>query len=333
MRTKLCDRLNIDVPIIQAAMAGAAGPELAAAVSEAGGLGMLAFWHAKPRVLREQIRRTRKLTNRPFAVNFHMEMPRQGELLDVSLEEGVPVISFFWGDPSPFIARAHDGGATVLHTSASASEARRVVDDGVDVVVAQGWEAGGHVRGTVATLPLVPAVVNAVAPTPVVAAGGIADGRGLAAALSLGADGIWIGTRFLASKQAAIHPRYQELVLRATEQDTFYGDLFDIGWPDAPHRTLRNKTVDAWEAAGRPPSGQRPGEGEVIATSPLHGDLVRYSAYTVATGFEGDIDALSMWAGQSAGLVSSIEPAADIVTGIIEEARSILRRLSNTIDT
>ena len=333
MRTMLCERLNIDVPIIQAAMNGAVGPELAAAVSEAGGLGMLAFWRAEPHVLREQIRRTRTLTRRPFGVNLHIEMPRQDELLDVSLEEGVPIISLFWGDPSPFIARAHEGGATVLHTSASASEARRVVDDGVDVVVAQGWEAGGHVRGTIATLPLVPAVVNAVAPTPVVAAGGIADGRGLAAALSLGADGVWIGTRFLASKEAVIHPRYQELVLQATEEDTFYGDLFNVGWPDAPHRTLRNKTVQAWEAAGRPPPGQRPGEGEVIATSPLRGELVRYSAYTVANDAQGDIDALSMWAGQSAGLVSSIKSAADIVTEIAEEAGSILRRLSNKIDT
>jgi NAD(P)H-dependent flavin oxidoreductase YrpB (nitropropane dioxygenase family) len=333
MKTTLCDLLNIDVPIIQAPMNGAVGPELAAAVSEAGALGMLAFWRAEPQVLRDQIQRMRTLTSRPFGVNLNMCMPRQDELLDVSLEEGVPIISLFWGDPSPFIDRAHEGGATVLHTSASASEARRVVDDGVDVVVAQGWEAGGHVWGTIATFPLVPAVVNAVAPTPVVAAGGIADGRGLAAALSLGAGGVWIGTRFLASREAAIHRRYQELLLKATGEDTFYGELFDIGWPDAPHRTLRNKTVDAWEAAGQPPTGQRPGEGEVIATSPVRGELVRYSTYSVANDAEGDIDALSMWAGQSVALVSSVKPAADIVNEIIEEAHSTLCRLTDTIGT
>src|SRR3954469_2993741 len=151
----------------------------------------------------------------------------------------------------------------------------------------------------VATLPLVPAVVDAVSPTPVVAAGGIADGRGLAAVLALGAAGAWIGTRFLASHEAGIHRRYRELLLGARETDTVYLDnLFDVRWPDAPHRTLRNKTVDAWEAAGRPPSGQRPGEGEVIATSKSIGPIVRYQSYTPSADADGDIDALSLWAGQ-----------------------------------
>src|SRR5262249_45343395 len=159
--------------------------------------------------------------------------------------------------------------------------ARRAVECGVDVVVAQGWEAGGQVRGTVATLPLIPAVVDAVAPVPVVAAGGIADGRGLAAVLALRASGAWIGTRFLAGHEAAIHPRYREHLLQANENDTTYlQNLFDVRWPDAPHRTLRSKTVDAWEAAGRPPSGRRPGEGEVIATSRSVGPIVRYQSYT-----------------------------------------------------
>jgi len=186
----------------------------------------------------------------------------------------------------------------------------------VDVVVAQGWEAGGHVRGTVATLPLIPAVVDAVGTTPVVAAGGIADGRGLAAVLALGAAGAWIGTRFLASQEATIHPRYRELLLSATEDDTvFLEELFDVGWRKAPHRVLRNKTVETWEAAGRPPFGARPGEGEVIARSRSVGEIVRYQTYTPGADFEGDIDALSLWAGQSVGLVSEIKPAGDIVRG------------------
>src|SRR5262249_27879143 len=191
------------------------------------------------------------------------------------------------------------------------------------------WEAGGHVRGDVATLPLVPAVVDAVAPVPVVAAGGIADGRGLAAALALGAGGAWIGTRFLASEEAAIHPRYRERLLQANENDTVYlQDLFDVRWPDAPHRTLRNKTVAAWEAAGRPASGGRPGEGEVIATSRSVGPIVRYQSYTPGADAEGDIDALSLWAGQSVGLVRKVQPAGEIVREIAEEAGSVLRRLS-----
>jgi len=277
--------------------------------------------------MRRQIRETRALTPRPFAVNLVLEF-LQEERLAVCLDEGVNIISFFWRDPASLVPRAKAGGALVLHTVGSADDAKRAVDCGVDIVVAQGWEAGGHVRGMVATVPLVPTVVDAVRPTPVVAAGGIADGRGLAAVLALGAAGAWIGTRFLASHEAAIHRRYQELLLRARETDTIYLDnLFDVRWPNAPHRTLRNKTVEAWEAAGRPASGQRPGEGEVIATSRSSGPIVRYQSYTPGPDVEGDIDALSLWAGQSVGLVSKLQPAGEIVREIAEEARLILRQV------
>ena len=327
MRTVLCDRLGIDVPIIQAAMGGVS-PNLACAVSAAGGLGMLALWRADEAALRETVRYVKERTDRPFGVNLNMNWP-QDERLEVCLEEEVPVISFFWGDPGPLIHRASQGGAIVMHTSASADEARQMVDRGVDIVVAQGWEAGGHVRGTAATMPLIPATVDAVAPTPVVAAGGIADGRGLAAALALGAGGAWIGTRFLASPEAGIHPRYQQLLLQSAETDTFYSDnLFDVGWPDAPHRVVRNKTVDAWEAAGRPPSGKRPGEGEIIATSKSRGEIVRYSSYTPGPDADGDIEALSMWAGQSVAMVHEIKPAAEIVREINKDAQAILRQLA-----
>jgi nitronate monooxygenase len=216
----------------------------------------------------------------------------------------------------------------VLHTVGSAEDAKRAVDCGVDIVVAQGWEAGGHIRGTVATMPLVPAVVDAVSPVPVVAAGGIADGRGLAAVLALGASGAWIGTRFLASQEAAIHPRYRERLMQASENDTvFLENLFDIRWPNAPHRVLRNKTVEAWEAAGRPPPGKRPGEGETIATSRSVGPVIRYQSYTPGADADGDIDALALWAGQSVGLVSKVQSAGTIVREIADEATSILQRL------
>jgi NAD(P)H-dependent flavin oxidoreductase YrpB (nitropropane dioxygenase family) len=309
-------------------MAGAVGPTLAAAVSNAGGLGMLALWRADIETMRRQIRETRALTPRPFAVNLVLEFPQE-ERLAVCLDEGVRIISFFWRDPASLVPRAKAGGALVLHTVGSAIDAKRAVDCGVDIVVAQGWEAGGHVRGMVATMPLVPAVVDAVRPTPVVAAGGIADGRGLAAVLALGAAGAWIGTRFLASHEAAIHRRYQEFLLRASETDTIYLDnLFDVRWPNAPHRTLRNETVEAWEAAGRPASGRRPREGEVIATSRSSGPIVRYQSYTPGPDAEGDIDALSLWSGQSVGLVSKLQPAREIVREIAEEARLILRQLA-----
>ena len=288
---------------------------------------MLVLWRADADTMRRQIREMRALTSRPFGVNLVLDFPQE-ERLAVCLEERVPIISFFWRDPSHLVPRAKEGGAIVMHTVGSAADARRAVDAGVDVIVAQGWEAGGHVRGTVATMPLVPAVVDAVSPAPVVAARGIADGRGLAAALALGAVGVWIGTRLLASNEAAIHPRYRERILQANEVDTIYLDnLFDIRWPNAPHRTLRNQTVQTWETAGRPASGKRPGEGEVIGTSKSVGPIVRYQSYTPGADAEGDIDAMSLWAGQSVGLVSETQSAADIVREIAEQADSILRRL------
>jgi NAD(P)H-dependent flavin oxidoreductase YrpB (nitropropane dioxygenase family) len=328
MKTVLCERLGIELPIIQAPMGGAVGPALASAVSNAGGLGMLSPWRADIHTVRRQIREARALTSRPFGVNLNVEFPQE-ERLAACLDEGVRVISFFWRDPSSLVPRAKAGGAIVLHTVGSADDARRALDCGVDIVVAQGWEAGGHVRGTVATMPLVPAVVDAVSPAPVVAAGGIADGRGLAAALALGAGGAWIGTRFLVSHEATIHPRYRERLMRANENDTvFLENLFDVRWPNAPHRTLRNQTVEAWEAAGRPPTGKRPGEGEVIANSQSSGPIVRYQSCTPSPDTDGDIDALSLWAGQSVGLVSKLQSAGDIVREIADEARLILQRLA-----
>ena len=330
MQTALCKRLGIELPIIQAPMGGAVGPPLAAAVSNAGGLGMLVPWRADIDTVRRQIREMRALTARLFGVNLVLEFPQE-ERLAVCLDERVPVISFFWRDPSSLVPLAKAGGAIVMHTVGSAADAKQAISCGVDIVIAQGWEAGGHVRGTVATMPLIPAVVDAVSPAPVVAAGGIADGRGLAAALALGASGAWIGTRFLASHEAAIHPRYREVLLQANENDTVYlENFFDIRWPNASHRTLRNKTIEVWEAAGCPPTGKRPGEGEVIGKSRSIGPIVRYQSYTPGADADGDIDAMALWAGQSVGLVSTVQSAGEIVRQIADEADAIIRRLALT---
>ena len=324
--SKFCDIAGVEKPIVQAPMGGAGGPQLAAAVSNAGGLGTLPLWVVNDEEVRATIGKTKDLTDRPFAVNLNMEFPQERRL-EICLEEAVPIISFFWQDPSPLIRVAKDGGAIVMHTVGNAEDARKAVDNGIDIVVAQGWEAGGHVRGTVATLPLIPAVVDAVGNIPVVAAGGIADGRGMAAVFALGASAAWIGTRFLASEEAAIHEKYRQQLLASKEVDTVYlEDLFDIGWPDAPHRVIRNSTVDAWESAGKPPSGQRPGEDEVIASSPLRGSIPRYSSSTPGIDFTGDIEALSMWAGQGVAMVNKVQPAAEIVDEIIEEARTALSK-------
>jgi nitronate monooxygenase len=158
-----------------------------------------------------------------------------------------------------------------------------------------------------------------------VAAGGIADGAGLAAALVLGASGVWVGTRFLASEEAAVHPRYRELLLASTETDTVFTKLFDVGWPGRPHRVLRNKTVTAWEGAGSPPSDQRPGEGELVGTSPLRGAVVRYQSTQPSGDATGDIDAFSLFAGQSVWALDKIQPAAAIVREIATDAEFALR--------
>ncbi len=316
--TSLCHLLHIDVPIVQAPIGSATTPALAAAVSNAGGLGILAVTWQSPDVIRHMIRETHSLTNRPFGVNLVLQWDQE-ERLRVCLEEGVAVVSFFWGDPSPYIASVHAAGAFVMHTIASAAEAKQARDMGVDVCVAQGWEAGGHVWGQVGTLPLVPCIVDAVAPLSVIAAGGIADGHGIAAALVLGAAGVWLGTRFLVSAEAHIHPLYREKILHSTETDTVYSRLFDEGWPNAPHRALRNSSIMQWEASVSPHTGERPGEGEIIATTADGKPIARYSDVFPQPGMEGNVEALALYAGQSVGLISDIQSAGEVLRRLVNE--------------
>jgi nitronate monooxygenase len=310
VRTPVCELLGIDQPIVQAPMA--AIPALAAAVSDAGGLGMVTLtWSDDPGAV---VRETAARTRRPFGGNLVLTED-QHRRLGQALDAGLRVVSFMWGDPAGYVTAVHDAGGIVLQTVGSAAEARRAVASGVDVVVAQGWEAGGHVWGKVATLPLVPAVVDAVAPVPVIAAGGIGDARGVAAVLALGAQAAWLGTRFLLAAEMPVHEDYRRALIAAAETDPqWYPDLYNVGWPDSPHRALANSTAKAWEAAGRPPTGQRPGEGEVIAHFASGEAIVRYEPAPPMAGTTGDIEALSMWAGQSVALARQPQSAADIVT-------------------
>jgi nitronate monooxygenase len=296
-------------------MGGPAVPQLAAAVSNAGALGMLALsWSGDAGAAVHELR---GLTEHPFGGNFGLQLD-QSDRLDSALEAGLRIVSLFWGDPDPYVERIHTAGALLLHTIGSAEEAKRAVAAGADVIVAQGWEAGGHVWGQVGTLALIPAVVDAVAPTPVIAAGGIGDGRGVAAVLALGAQGAWVGTRFLMAEEAPVHPHYRQRLIEAAETDAlWFPDLFDGGWPDAPHRALRNATIAAWEAAGRPPAGSRPGEGDQVATSSTGAGIPRYASLTPLDGMDGDIDSMSLWAGQSVALARRVEPAADIVAELV----------------
>jgi NAD(P)H-dependent flavin oxidoreductase YrpB (nitropropane dioxygenase family) len=309
MSTPVCELLGIERPIVLAPMV--AVPRLAAAVSNAGGLGMVTLtWSDDAGAV---IRETAALTARPFGGNFVLTEDHHRRLDEV-LEAGLRIVSFMLGDPSAYVEAVHAAGGIVLHTVGSAEEARRAVASGADVIVAQGWEAGGHVRGTVATLPLVPAVVDAVAPVPVIAAGGIGDARGVAAVLALGAQAAWLGTRFLLAEEMPIHEDYRRRLIAAAETDSqWYPNLYDVGWPDSPHRALRNSTATAWDAAGRPPDDQRPGAGDVIAHFASGEAIVRYEPAPPMVGTTGDIEALSMWAGQSVALARQPQSAADIV--------------------
>jgi nitronate monooxygenase len=310
VRTPVCEMLGIEQPIVQAPMA--AVPALAAAVSDAGALGMVTLtWSGDAGAV---VRETAALTGRPFGGNLVLA-DDQHRRLDQALAAGLRIVSFMWGDPGGYVGAVHDAGGVVLHTVGSAEEARRAVGSGVDVVVAQGWEAGGHVWGTVATLPLVPAVVDAVAPVPVIAAGGIGDARGVAAVLALGAQAAWLGTRFLLATEMPVHEDYRRALIAAAETDPqLYPNLYEVGWPDSPHRALRNSTADAWQAAGRPPLARRPGAGEVIAHFASGEAILRYEPAPPMAGTTGQIEALSMWAGQGVALARQSQSAADIVT-------------------
>lgn len=333
MRTEFCDLLGIDVPLVQAPIGGAAVPELAAAVSNAGALGTVTLTGRSGEAALDMIRQTRKLTSRPFNANFILAYEGQfEEPLDVALQEKVPVVNLFWGDPGPYVDRVHAAGSLLMAQLSSVEEARHAADCGVDIIVAQGFGAGGHVKGDSALLPLVANIVKEVSTVPVLASGGITDGRGLAAVLALGAAGAYIGTRFLVAEEASVPPEYVERLLEAGISDTVYTTLFDRGWPEAPHRALRNSTYQAWVRAGRPPRDQRPGKDDIVATDASGYEVHRYESYTPTAGVKGNIEALAMWAGQGVGLVTHVQPAGEIVREIDEEALRVIQALAARLE-
>jgi nitronate monooxygenase len=314
LRTRLCDLLGVEHPILNAPMGGGDAPgELAAAVSEGGGLGMIggttrggAPW------LVEQIRRARDLTHRPFGVGFIGHVPGAAELLTVALDEGVRIVAHSFADPAPLVGVAHDAGALFLSQVRTLDGARQAARAGADVVTAQGTEAGGH-TGQVSTLPLVPAVVDAVAPTPVIAAGGIADGRGIAAALMLGADGVWLGTRFVATTESGVSDAYRARVVAADADDTVLTDTFDLAtgmpWPDGVSgRAIVNDFSERWHG--------REDELRVWA------EANRAEYLAVATG--GDVDEHAVWAGEGSALVTGVTSARTVVGDLARDAAAVL---------
>jgi len=340
LRTPLCDALGIDVPILCAGMGSVAGPDLVAAVSEAGGFGVLGVSGASPEGVRNRIESTRALTGRPFGVNVIIDedgwatSEEDRELvraeIESALDEQVGAVVLFWGDPAPFVGPAHDEEVMILVQVGSLAEAESAAAAGVDAIIVQGVEAGGHVRGTSSIWELLPAVVAAVSPLPVLASGGIGDGAGIARALSLGAQGVSLGTRFVASDESAAHPEYKRRVVESVAKDTVYTeDLYDISWPGAPTRTLRNRTFDEWDAAGRPSPGHRPGEGTSVGVLRMPSgetfELPRYAgAGSPLVGFEGDLDYPAMWAGESVEVVNDVRSAGEIVRRLVDDARAAL---------
>jgi nitronate monooxygenase len=318
--TPLCTLLGIDHPILNASMAGTATGHLAAAVSEAGGFGMIGGTNSEGAAwLREQIRIARSLTSRPFGVGFISSFPDTEELANVALAEGVAAINHSFTDPTPFIAPARAAGVKVFVQVQTLKQAIRAAEAGVDVIIAQGGEAGGH-AGAIGTFALLPAVVDAVAPIPVVAAGGIADGRGLAAALLLGAQGAWMGTRFVTSHEWGGPAWEQGAVLGATSDDTVQTRLYDLiaerPFPaENPDRMLRNAFIERWN--GR--------ESDIAA----HREALQAE---VDAGHErADPTVAGISAGVSAGLITSAQPAGDIVRTIVQDAETLLRERPHQI--
>ncbi len=328
LQTPLTELLNIETPVIQAPIGGATTPELVSAVSNAGGMGMLSLTWRSPEEARDLIRRTKLLTSKPFGVNLVLEWD-PSDRLAIALEEKVALISFFWGDPGPWIADCHEAGILVSHSVGSPQEAVRSAELGADFIVAQGMEAGGHVWGDVGSISLIPAVVDAVPETPVVAAGGIGDGRGFAAALALGAAGIWMGTRFLLALEAPIRADYRSRLERSRVTDTVLTDLFDDGWPNSPLRTLTNTTYESWVAAGRPARDLRVDGEDAIAKRADGSDILRYQSDFPTDDVTGDLSAIVQYAGQSVGLIDRTASAHDIVESVTSEAIDVLSRLQS----
>ena len=332
LQTPLCDRLDIDHPVVQAPIGSVSTPELAAAVSNAGGLGTVAVTWRDFEATRDVVETVRNRTDDPFAVNLVLAEEARAhptdDHLDVCIDAGAPLVSFSFGDPSPYVERVHEAGADVLATVGSADEARAAVEAGIDVVVAQGWEAGGHVQSDVATTALVPRVAD-VTPeqVPVVAAGGVADGRGLAAVLALGADGAWLGTRFVATEEANAHERYRSAVVDGAADGTVRGTPFPKGWRDQPHRTLESPATERWTAAGRPPLDERDDADAVVARTTTGESLERYVDLPPLSDVEGRIEELPHYAGQSVGGVDSVEPAGAVVERLVDDAAATIGSL------
>ena len=319
LRTALCELLKIDAPIIQAPMGGAATGRLAAAASNAGILGSIAALRMSADTLRGEIEAAHERTNGPIAVNHGLTIFDE-EAFQATLDARPAVISFALGDPGDLVARAHEAGAVVIQQVVAVRAAVEAAENGVDVIVAQGSEAGGN-TGLISTLELVPLVADAVRPVPVVAAGGIADGRGLAAALALGAQGANIGTRFLASREAEIAEGWKEMIVAAGPGDIMKLDAWNAIYPPAPGEYATVPSVIRTPFAERVQSAWRAG---TLDTDEMRREVA-------AAAVEGRQFELVAMAGQSVALIDAILPVDEIIPRIVAEAVEALRVAASAV--
>lgn len=310
--TRVTRLLGIRYPIVQGGLARVAFADLAAAVSNAGGLGQIAVAGLDtPERLRAEIRRCRAMTDRPFGVNFPIGRMALWPLLDVALEEGVRVIALTAGNPAPYLRRCQEAGARTLVLTAGPELARKAEAAGADMVATVGYEGGGHIgRTDETTLVMVPRVVAAVR-IPVLASGGIATGAGLAAALALGAEGVEMGTRFVATEEARAHPAYKQALVAARPEDTMLIKR-SLGQPGRVLASAHARRILEAEGAGAP-------QEELLA-------LIRGEVNAIGTE-RGDLEGSYVWAGQCVGLIGAVEPAGAVVRRMAAEAAAVLRRL------
>jgi NAD(P)H-dependent flavin oxidoreductase YrpB (nitropropane dioxygenase family) len=322
LSTRFTELVGCGVPIQQAGMGPIANPRLAAAVSEAGGLGQVSVGSYSSRFAAEALDEARALTDRPIGANILMPFAEPEPLREVvrAAASRARVVDFFWGDPdAALVELVHAGGALACWQVGSLAEAVAAERAGCDVVIAQGIEAGGHVRGRIGLLALLGEVLDALR-IPVLAAGGIGTGRAMAAALAAGAAGVRVGTRFVAAEESGAHPIYVQALIAARPADTVYTEAFSNGWPNAPHRVLR-ASMEAAQAF----EGNVVGEVYVPSEGKRY-PLERLECNVAMSDSTGAIEAFPHWAGESVGGVTHVQPAAAIVRELADEAERLLRR-------
>ena len=331
--TSIMRDFGLATPIVNAGMAMIARPALAAAVCESGGLGTIGSDINPPDVLRDLIRKTKALTKRPFGVDLIGDFVTD-EHISVLLEEQVALAIFFWTLPtSEHVERLKHAGIKVWMQVGRVAEAEQAVALGAEALVVQGAEAGGHNRAEASTMTLFPRIRRLFPGLPLLAAGGIVDGTTMAAALALGADAVWCGSRFLASLEAEAHDAYKARVQAADVGDTAILSIYGPEWPDQPMRAIVNDGARA--ALGREAEATKDAEGQFIGSTVLNGQTIpvpRYSAILPTPDFDGDIEQACLTAGQSAGNIDEVLPAGEIVRRMTAEAKSVLRRLTGMVE-